>query len=67
MRFLFGFVVGLGIGFVVVLLTTPKSGAELQGAARSKFDEMIAEGKKAAADRRAELEGRLADLQSGAQ
>ena len=65
MRFLLGFVVGLGIGFVTVLLTTPKSGAELQGAARNKFDEMVSEGKKAAADRRAELEGRLADLQSG--
>ena len=65
MRFLLGFVVGLGIGFVSVLLTTPKSGAELQDAARARFDEMMNEGKKAAADRRAELEGRLPDLQSG--
>lgn len=65
MRFLMGFLIGLVIGAVVVILTTPQSGKDLQQQARSRFDDIVAEGRRAAAERRAELENRLADLKSG--
>ncbi len=65
MRFLMGFLIGLVIGVVVVILTTPQSGKDLQQQARSRFDDIMAEGRRAAAERRAELENRLADLKSG--
>lgn len=61
-NFMSGFVVGLIIGSVTVLLTTPQSGSSLQSEARSRWDNAVAEGKKAAAARRAELEARLASL-----
>ena len=65
MRFLAGFLIGLALGFVVVVLTTPQSGQDLQQQARSRFEEVMTEGRKAAANRRAELETRLANLKSG--
>lgn len=65
MRFLAGFLVGLAMGFAAVLLTTPQSGQDLQVKARSRFDEIVAEGRRAAESRRAELESRLADLKAG--
>ena len=65
MRFLAGFLIGLILGALAVLLTTPLSGRDLQQGARSRFDGLMEEGRKAAAARREELEARLADLQSG--
>jgi gas vesicle protein len=65
MRFLAGFIIGLILGGVAVLLTTPQSGTDLQQGARSRFDGLLDEGRKAAAVRRIELETRLAELQSG--
>lgn len=65
MRFLLGFLIGLVIGMVVVILTTPQSGKDLQENARTRFEDILAEGRRAAAERRAELEARLADLKAG--
>ena len=65
MRFLAGFFIGILIGAVIVLLTTPQSGKDLQQGVRGRFDDLMAEGREAAAIRRAELEARLAELQSG--
>ena len=65
MRFMAGFLIGMVIGAAAVLLTTPQSGSELQQGVRSRFDELLAEGRKASALRRAELEARLAELQAG--
>ena len=65
MRFLAGFIIGVILGSVVVLLTTPQSGQDLQRGVRSRIDEIMAEGRQAAASRRAELEARLAELQAG--
>ena len=62
MRFLAGFVIGMLIGVVAVLLTTPQSGSDLQQGVRSRFENILAEGRKAAEPRRAELEARLAEL-----
>jgi gas vesicle protein len=65
MRFLVGFLIGMIIGVVAVLLTTPQSGKDLQDKTRTRFDDIMSEGRKAAAERRAELESRLTDLKSG--
>jgi gas vesicle protein len=65
MRFLMGFIIGLILGAVVVLLTTPQSGRDLQRGVRSRIDEIVAAGRQAAASRRAELEARLAELRAG--
>ena len=65
MRFLAGFMIGMLIGVVAVLLTTPQSGSDLQQGVRSRFEDILAEGRKAAELRRAELEARLAELKIG--
>lgn len=65
MRFLMGFLIGMILGAAAVLLITPKSGSDIQQDVRSRFDDIVAEGRKAAALRRAELEARLADLRAG--
>ena len=65
MRFLAGFVIGMFIGVVAVLLTTPQRGSDLQDGVRSRFENILAEGRKAAELRRAELEARLAELKMG--
>lgn len=64
MSFIAGFLGGVVIGTVVVLLLTPQSGTELQAEVRSRFDGILSEGRKAAAARRAELEARLASLRA---
>ncbi len=65
MRFLAGFLIGMVLGAVAVLLTTPQSGSDLQQNFRARIDEIMSEGRLAAANRRAELEARLADLKAG--
>ncbi|MCB0171791.1 MAG: YtxH domain-containing protein [Anaerolineae bacterium] len=65
MRFVAGFLIGLVLGAAVVLLTTPRSGADMQSQAKSWVDDILNEGRKAAELRRAELEARVADLQAG--
>ena len=66
MNFIAGFLGGVVLGAVMVLLTTPQSGSELQTSVRNRFDNMVEEGRRAAAERRAELEDKLANLKSGA-
>ncbi len=64
-NFIAGFLGGVVIGAIIVLLTTPQSGSELQTEVRVRFDGIVAEGRKAAEARRAELEARLASLRAG--
>ena len=64
MNFIAGFLGGLVIGTVAVLLTTPQSGTDLQQQVRSRFDGILSEGRKAAVMRRSELEARLASLRT---
>lgn len=66
MNFIAGFLGGVVLGAVLVLLTTPQSGSELQAEVRARFDRVLEEGRKAAAARRAELEERLTTLKTGA-
>ena len=65
MNFIAGFLGGVVIGAIIVLLTTPQSGSDLQTGVRARFDFIVDEGRKAATARRAELEDRLANLKSG--
>ena len=62
MRFLMGFGIGLVLGAVVVLLTTPQSGEALQRRVRSRYEEIIAEGRRARAERLAELQAEYINL-----
>jgi gas vesicle protein len=61
-NFIAGFLGGMVIGAVAVLLTTPQSGGDLQADIRSRIDGLMNEGREAANARRAELEARLASL-----
>ena len=58
--FLGGFLVGAAIGGVVGLLLAPQSGNDLQQKMRERAQVVIEEGRRAAADRRAELEAQFA-------
>ncbi|MBN1995607.1 MAG: YtxH domain-containing protein [Anaerolineae bacterium] len=64
-NFVAGFLVGAALAAIAVLLITPQSGNELQATIRARFEEILAEGRKAAAVRRAELENTLANLRAG--
>jgi gas vesicle protein len=63
MAFAAGALCGAVVGAVVALLLTPMSGAELQEQARTRFEDIAEEGRKAAEQRRAELERQLRQLQ----
>jgi gas vesicle protein len=57
-----GFVVGAVLGAGLVLLFTPRSGAELQDEIRERVQGVLAEGQEAAEMRRLELSERLESL-----
>jgi gas vesicle protein len=56
-----GLVLGALVGGAVAMLLAPRSGAETQAALRARVDEVIDEGRRAAAERRAELEAQFAE------
>jgi gas vesicle protein len=56
-----GFLLGAAIGAGVVLLLTPRSGADLRQGIRERIDTVMEEGRQAASQRRAEL---LAELEA---
>jgi gas vesicle protein len=64
--FIAGAMCGAIVGAVAALLLAPASGVELRQSARARLDEMLAEGRQAAADRRMELEAQLAALKRSA-
>lgn len=69
MKRIFGFflggLVGAAIGAGVALLFAPESGEELRADIRSRGDELVGEVKGAAAERRQQLQDRLASLRQG--
>lgn len=65
LNFVAGLFLGAALGASIVLLTTPKSGADARAMVRSRIDGLLEEGRQAAAERRAELETRMADLKGG--
>jgi len=60
--FIAGAMCGAVVGAVAALLLAPASGLELRQEVRTRVNELIAEGRQAAEDRRAELEAQLAAL-----
>jgi len=60
LRFLNGVIVGAVVGGVVTLLLTPQSGEEFQRLTKERAEQIIEEGRRAAAERRAELEAQFA-------
>jgi gas vesicle protein len=59
--FLGGLLLGTLVGGAVAMLLAPRTGAEMQAALRARVDEVIEEGRRAAAERRAELEAQFAE------
>jgi gas vesicle protein len=59
--FLGGLLLGALVGGTVAMLLAPRSGAETQAALRARIDEVVDEGRRAAAERRAELEAQFAE------
>jgi gas vesicle protein len=55
-----GIFLGLLVGAAAVLLLTPQSGADLKSCIQDRFEQVMAEGRRAAAERRAELEAQFA-------
>jgi gas vesicle protein len=64
--FLVGVVSGAMVGAAVAILLAPSSGQELQSQMRGRVQELIEEGRRAAAARRAELEDQLEAFKRGA-
>jgi gas vesicle protein len=65
LAFMAGAICGAMVGAVAALLLAPFSGDELRGGARRRVDEVLMEGRRAAAERRAELEQQLRNMQQG--
>jgi len=63
--FLIGLLAGAVVGVTAAMLLTPTSGSELQQRLRSRVQELVDEGKKAANARRAELEAQLEAFKRG--
>ena len=58
--FVGGFVIGAMIGAAVAVFMAPQSGEEFQKQIRERLDAVAQEGRRAAAERRAELEAQFA-------
>lgn len=63
-KFFQGFLIGTIIGAAVALFMAPQSGKQTQDAIKGRVDTVLDEGKRAAAERRAELEAQLAQSRS---
>ena len=64
-NFLAGFLVGGLTGAAVGLLIAPEPGSKLQKRIQARMDELVQEGRKAAAARQAELEEQLEAFRRG--
>lgn len=62
MSFLVGSGLGIAAGIALVTLFSPLSGRELQQNLRQHYQQALAAGRKAAAEKRAALEKELAEL-----
>ena len=56
-----GFMLGAAVGAVVVMCFTPVTGKTVQERLRERYEEIMEEGRRAAAERRAELESQFAE------
>jgi len=63
--FIFGFLLGILVGAAIAMMLAPEAGEETRRQIQIRMDQIVQEGKRAAADRAAELEGRLDQLKKG--
>ena len=61
-NFVSGFVLGAAVCAAAALILAPESGDELRREIRGEIDDILSEGRRAANQRRAELEDQLAQL-----
>ncbi len=59
LRILAGVLLGAGVAIGLVLLFTPQSGAETRRMLEERFEELMAEGRRAAETRRMELQAQF--------
>lgn len=64
LSFLAGAIMGALVGATLAILLAPSSGESLRGQVRERIQAIEAEVKKAASDRRAELEQQLNELRA---
>jgi len=60
-NFLGGLLLGALVGASAAILLAPQSGTDTQSALRARVDNVLEEGRRAAAERRAELEAQFAE------
>jgi len=65
LAFVFGFMLGAVVGVAIATLLAPDSGEETRGQIQLRVQTVIDEGKRAAAERRIELENQLEQLKQG--
>jgi gas vesicle protein len=63
--FLLGFLMGALVGVAIAMLLAPEAGEQTRQQVQLQMDRVIAEGKRAAAERRTELESQLEQLKQG--
>jgi gas vesicle protein len=63
--FLVGFLLGALVGAAIATLLAPEAGEATRGQIQLRMQQVIDEGKRAATDRRAELESQLDQLKQG--
>ncbi len=63
--FLLGVVSGAMVGAVTAILLAPYSGSELQERVRTRAQDLVDEGRRAAANRRSELQAQLEAFKRG--
>ena len=63
-KFFEGLIVGAVVGAAVALFMAPQSGEQTKSGIKDRIDLVLEEGKRAAAERRAELEAQLAQSRS---
>lgn len=61
-RFVVGLLLGAVVGVGLVVLFAPQSGEELRKRVRDRVEEVLAEGQRAAEERRVELVAQFEDL-----
>jgi gas vesicle protein len=63
--FLLGFLMGALVGVAIAMLLAPEAGDQTRQQVKGRMDQVIAEGKRAASERRTELESQLEQLKQG--
>jgi gas vesicle protein len=64
-NFVFGFLMGALVGAAIATLLAPEPGDAMRGRVQLRIDQVVEEGKRAAAERRTELETQLEQLKKG--